>query len=172
MPLLVGQGPLFELLEEAAAGAVPTEGSELAEALAVKENAQTYLAEGSAGVEEAQQKEAGTTELQQGLPPDGDATVAAEQQAADEAPPGGDGAKGPQAFYDHGVHEALIRGYRERGIVGERAADELARLRWAGDELSASHVLSRTSALEAYMRLGQEVLCARLTSRPCFPSPP
>ena len=98
------------------------------EALAAKENAQTYLAEGSAGVEEAQQKEAGTTELQQGLPPDGDATVAAEQQAVNEAPPGGDGAKGPQAFYDHGVHEALVRGYRERGIVGERAADELARL--------------------------------------------
>ena len=52
---LVGQGPLFELLEEAAAEVVSTEGPELAEALAVGAGAQTYLAEGSGGAEEVLQ---------------------------------------------------------------------------------------------------------------------
>jgi hypothetical protein len=42
---LAGQGALFEQLEEAAAEVVPTEGPELAEALAVGASAQAYLAE-------------------------------------------------------------------------------------------------------------------------------
>ena len=151
---LVGQGPLFELLEEAAAEVVSTEGPELAEALAVGAGAQTYLAEGSGGAEEVLQEKAGATELlQQDLPPDEDVTVAVEQQAVSAVPPGGDSARGPQAFYDHGVHEMLTRGYREHGIVGKRAADELARLRGEGDEVSASHALSRTSHKRAARRI-------------------
>ena len=146
---LVGQGPLFELLEEAAAEVVSTEGPELAEALAVGAGAQTYLAEGSGGAEEVLQEKAGATELlQQDLPPDEDVTVAVEQQAVSAVPPGGDALEDLRPLRPRGARDAA-RGYREHGIVGKRAADELARLRGEGDEVSASHALSRTSALEA-----------------------